>query len=258
MPEGMLSFFKETAKTVYFANNSLDSILDKIAQVVEMISGEDVFNVDITQASLQSMIGRQVVVGFRANYFGIEKETRFVPIKHLMDLGDLKDYFIDGTLKSFEIKDTLITLTLQTKDEEKTFNVYNLKSAARMELVDLARIENKDVIGTALKMSGRQIKVHSLNTTVVEVEGKKVPPGNHIFTLSKNILVDNATDLRGGIDFAQSNLDMQIKRDGAGIVLPVNQQDLENIKIDGLVPEILSVQPAASSPLFNNIGITTQ
>ena len=63
---------------------------------------------------------------------------------------------------------------------------------------------------------------------------------------------------KGGIDFAQSNLDMQIRRDGAGMVLPVSQQNLENIRIDGLVPEILSVQPAAGSPLFNNIGITTQ
>ena len=62
----------------------------------------------------------------------------------------------------------------------------------------------------------------------------------------------------GGIDFARSNLDLQIRRDGAGVVLPVSQQNLENIKIDGLVPEILSVQPAASSPLFNNIGITPQ
>ncbi|MEI8010943.1 MAG: hypothetical protein WCI27_00490 [Candidatus Omnitrophota bacterium] len=69
-------------------------------------------------------------------------------------------------------------------------------------------------------------------------------------------LEDNAAGLKGGIDFAQSNLDMQIKRDGAGIVLPVGQQDLENIKIDGLVPEILSIQPAAGSPLFRDIGIT--
>ncbi|MBF0594488.1 MAG: hypothetical protein HQL22_05935, partial [Candidatus Omnitrophica bacterium] len=42
--------------------------------------------------------------------------------------------------------------------------------------------------------------------------------------------------LKGGIDFAQSNLDMQIKRDGAGVPLPVSQQNLDNIRIDGLVP----------------------
>ncbi len=60
---------------------------------------------------------------------------------------------------------------------------------------------------------------------------------------------DNSQDLKGGIDFAQSNLDMQIKRDGAGVVLPVSQQNLENIRIDGLVPEILSIQPVGTSLL---------
>lgn len=69
--------------------------------------------------------------------------------------------------------------------------------------------------------------------------------------------VDNAPIInKGGIDFAQSNLNMQIKRDGVGVVLPVDQQDMENIKIDGLVPEILSIHPAVGSPLFRDIGIT--
>ena len=40
----------------------------------------------------------------------------------------------------------------------------------------------------------------------------------------------------GGIDFAASSLDMQIKRDGAGMPLPAGQQELDNICIDGLVP----------------------
>ena len=55
--------------------------------------------------------------------------------------------------------------------------------------------------------------------------------------------------------FAQSNLDMQIKRDGAGMVLPLSQQNLDNIKIDGLVPEILSIKSAAEVPLFTGTGI---
>ena len=54
----------------------------------------------------------------------------------------------------------------------------------------------------------------------------------------------------GGIDFAASNLDLQIKRDGAGVPLPVSAQDLDHIRIDGLVPVILSIRPAASLPLF--------
>jgi len=55
----------------------------------------------------------------------------------------------------------------------------------------------------------------------------------------------------GGIDFAQSNLDLQIKRDGAGVPLPVSQQNLDGIHIDGLVPVILDIKPASTLPLFS-------
>ena len=58
--------------------------------------------------------------------------------------------------------------------------------------------------------------------------------------------VDKATTPTGGIDLAQSSLDMQIKRDGAGVVLPVSQQNFDNIRISGLVPVILDIVPASS------------
>ncbi|MEI8012163.1 MAG: hypothetical protein WCI27_06755 [Candidatus Omnitrophota bacterium] len=54
----------------------------------------------------------------------------------------------------------------------------------------------------------------------------------------------------GGIDLAASNLDLQIKRDGAGVPLPFSAKDLDSIRIDGLVPVILSIRPAAGLALF--------
>ncbi len=68
---------------------------------------------------------------------------------------------------------------------------------------------------------------------------------------------DNAEDTKaktGGIDFAQSNLDMQIKRDGAGVLLPVSRQNLDNIHINGLVPVILSIQSPANVPAFSLVA----
>jgi hypothetical protein len=47
----------------------------------------------------------------------------------------------------------------------------------------------------------------------------------------------------GGIDFVQANLSLQIKRDGAGVPLPVNQQNLANMRIEGLVPVLLAIEP---------------
>ncbi|MBF0388320.1 MAG: hypothetical protein HQL20_10815 [Candidatus Omnitrophica bacterium] len=60
--------------------------------------------------------------------------------------------------------------------------------------------------------------------------------------------VNPATELKGGIDMAQSNLSLRIKRDGSGVPLPVSAQNMEDIRVDGLVPEILSIMPAAGIP----------
>lgn len=49
----------------------------------------------------------------------------------------------------------------------------------------------------------------------------------------------------GGIDFDPSLLDLQIKRNGKGVALPLPQQNIDQIHIDGLYPVILNIQPAA-------------
>jgi hypothetical protein len=69
-------------------------------------------------------------------------------------------------------------------------------------------------------------------------------------------MADNAEAVAhtGGIDFNAASLDMQIKRDGNGVPLPVSQQNLDNIKIDGLVPVILNIRPAAGLPLFSELA----
>jgi len=55
----------------------------------------------------------------------------------------------------------------------------------------------------------------------------------------------------GGIDFNAAHLNLQIKRDGYGVALPVSQQNLENIKIDGLIPIIIEIKSASSLPFFS-------
>ena len=59
----------------------------------------------------------------------------------------------------------------------------------------------------------------------------------------------------GGIDLNSANLAMLIKRDGKGIVLPLDQQDLARLSnIEGLDPVILSIKPASQTPLFSQLS----
>ena len=39
-----------------------------------------------------------------------------------------------------------------------------------------------------------------------------------------------------------------------GVPLPVAQQDLENIRIDGLIPQILSIQPVRALPVLSELA----
>ncbi|MEI7999697.1 MAG: hypothetical protein WCH62_09375 [Candidatus Omnitrophota bacterium] len=50
------------------------------------------------------------------------------------------------------------------------------------------------------------------------------------------------TDL-GGIALNSNMMDMQIKRDGNGVPLPISQQPLDRINIQGFLPRIISIQP---------------
>ncbi len=56
----------------------------------------------------------------------------------------------------------------------------------------------------------------------------------------------------GGIDFDPTNMNLQIKRDGKGVPLPLPQQNLEQINIQGLFPVIINIMPinAETLPIF--------
>jgi len=70
------------------------------------------------------------------------------------------------------------------------------------------------------------------------------------------VLAEPDTDFtKGGIDLNPRLLDLQIKRDdNTGIPLPVNQQPLENMNIDGFLPVIINVTPFTNLPLLLGLG----
>jgi len=60
----------------------------------------------------------------------------------------------------------------------------------------------------------------------------------------------------GGIDFSADILNLQIKRNGQGIPLPVEMQDIENIHIQGLIPIIINITPMNNLPTL--LGFDTK
>lgn len=58
----------------------------------------------------------------------------------------------------------------------------------------------------------------------------------------------------GGIDLDSSQLSLRIKRDGQGVPLPLVQQDINEMqRIQGFIPHILEIRPAAQLPIFSEL-----
>jgi len=60
-------------------------------------------------------------------------------------------------------------------------------------------------------------------------------------------------DKVGGIDLNPVHLNLQIKRDGSGVPLPLNLQPIETMQINGFVPIIINITPVLSMPLLSSV-----
>jgi len=59
---------------------------------------------------------------------------------------------------------------------------------------------------------------------------------------------------KGGIDFNPELLDLQIKRDGHGVPLPLEFQPVENMNIEGIFPVIINIMPVTVPMLLGLVG----
>ncbi len=73
---------------------------------------------------------------------------------------------------------------------------------------------------------------------------------------NKSTSASSAVSPVGGIDFDPSNMNLQVKRDGKGVPLPVPQQNLEQINIEGLYPVIINMMPVNAQTLPVLLGKT--
>ncbi len=68
--------------------------------------------------------------------------------------------------------------------------------------------------------------------------------------------IRDTSDAPGGIDLNPALLDLQIKRDGNGVPLPLPMQPIEHMHIEGFLPIIINVTPITNLPLL--LGIVDQ
>jgi hypothetical protein len=62
----------------------------------------------------------------------------------------------------------------------------------------------------------------------------------------------------GGIDLNPALLDLQIRRDGNGVPLPLPLQPIETMHIDGFLPVIINIVPITNLPLLLGLDLPPQ
>ncbi|MBF0531642.1 MAG: hypothetical protein HQL23_00930 [Candidatus Omnitrophica bacterium] len=98
----------------------------------------------------------------------------------------------------------------------------------------------------------------AFKTIIQQIEGNPaaktptgiLPDGTPLQAAPANTAVSSPASNVGGIDFNAKLLNMQIKRDLNGMPLPVKQQPIFNLKIDGLYPVIFQIQPIEMKQLL--------
>ena len=100
--------------------------------------------------------------------------------------------------------------------------------------------------GIALPLKGRIEATSGLWNSVQEIAIDMVeqPASSPLEAIQAN------KEAPGGIDFNPALLNLQIKRDRAGVPLPAVQQPIGNMNIDGFIPVIINVTPMLNLPFL--------
>ncbi|MBI5025043.1 MAG: glucose-6-phosphate isomerase [Candidatus Omnitrophica bacterium] len=88
-----------------------------------------------------------------------------------------------------------------------------------------------------------------LYATKLDFEDVRMPDGRELLLLGVS-----GQEEKGGIDLNPALLDLQIRRDGNGIPLPLLQQPIEHMRIEGFIPVIINITPVTNLPLLLGIA----
>jgi len=116
-------------------------------------------------------------------------------------------------------------------------------------------VHENDPLGATWVRIDHQYELRKVNN------GKKNDNGVILWQLKNldnrnpNKNVDEAAlAVNGGIDFNGANLNIQIKRDGRGVPLPLARQDMAQLShIQGFVPEVIEIKSAVNLPFLNEL-----
>lgn len=229
----------------------IDSTRDSAGRIVENLSGIamddndrslNVYQVtDLTAAEnfLTQVRTDLIMVGTIPEAMGSR-----APVLRMLE--SLEDRFRVEDQKGGMRRDVRFPVVLIDDYTQDRGNLYSGETQiiGRVDRIQLT-IPDLGVIYHILEGIQEQISTWSAGQGHLSGEVKRI-------SASSSLVDDRATDVPqgtssssavGGIDFDPSAMNLQIKRDGKGVPLPLPQQNLQHIHLDGLYPVILNIVP---------------
>lgn len=131
---------------------------------------------------------------------------------------------------------------LSNPDEYREF----LSKLSEEEIERLGKVQGLELLAKA-------IREHSI---ALEAREAIKEADNLLDRIRHGKLTETSTDNSnlGGINLNAEHLNLNIKRDGKGIVLPFSKQDINVLnKIEGFIPRIIEIKPAMHLPILSEI-----
>lgn len=164
----------------------------------------------------------------------------------------------------------IVLLEKPQDDDDSLVSDNDIKKMSTNELIfidKLGRDKDEDLkerggagrglraVKKAIEALGGELAVESnkdSTTFMVTIEKEEFIDQGELLNKSSSPIMSSP----GGIDFNSGLLDLQIKRDGNGVPLPLPQQPIDTMHIDGFVPIIINITPIPSLPMLLGLADT--
>ncbi len=133
--------------------------------------------------------------------------------------------------------------------------------------LDIVPEEQRNDKGNLKNWIKEQIAFYAVGDLAVDIVGLKLDENTQRYKVEFKVkdaamrhsepknLNNNQAMRNGGIDLNAANLNLQIKRDGRGVPLPMSRQNIDSIHLNGLIPVVLSIQPAAKTQFLSELQV---
>ena len=205
----------------------------------------------------KDVIPRKYYSGGIMSFYGVSLGDIIEDLKKLKDLTDEQFIAFINDLNLADILEEKRVQLLAAIDERFVNQpelVLKLDDNVRMVLVTAGAtaVEKKpDASAPVIVLSAVSVPIGSIAVGV----GATIETPGDSDNAALTVLEQPAESVvpPGGIDFDPALLNLQVKKDKKGIPFPVSDQPLMKMKVDGLLPVILKIEPLMNYPTFSNM-----